>query len=267
MGRHLSWFLGTIGYSYPAWEGIFYPPKLAPDTYLQHYSRYFNAVEINATFYAPPKTEQLARWKSQTGPNFRFCLKTPREITHEMQLSPGAIELMHRFVDSTAVLAAKLGPLLIQLPPKFGPERWERLTRFLEALPPNAHYALEVRHPAWFARPDDLAAVLQTCNIAWVSLDYTQVPNDLYPTADFLYIRWLGEHNRYDRPGRQVDDRSADLKIWLEKISPQRGEGKNVFGFFNDDYAGYGPDTCNQFKTMLGLPSQHPQILRQGRLF
>ena len=79
-----NWYLGTMGFSYPDWAGTFYPDTLAQRNYLGHYSRFFNAVEIDSTFYGTPRLTTVKRWATSTPADFRFCPKTPRMITHEV---------------------------------------------------------------------------------------------------------------------------------------------------------------------------------------
>ena len=103
--------------------------------------------------------------------------------------------------------------------------------------------------------------------MAWVAVDYVHSPRKIVHTTDFLFIRWLGEHDRFDRGSEERLDVSDDLAWWQSEIPKHVGQETAVYGFFNDDFAGHGPETCNQFKARLGLPTHYPQFPKQGTLF
>ncbi len=260
-----TWYLGTVGFSYPDWVGVFYPPHLNQRDYLAHYSQYFNAVEQNSTFYGPPKPAHIARWATAMPNDFQLCFKTPRQITHDLGLNQEAMVLMKSFLAVLTPLGTNLGPVLIQLPPSYTVDQYPTLEAFLAALPRTFHYALEFRHVSW----DAVATLdlLVSHNIAWVGADYVHIPRQVHVTADFLYLRWLGEHGRFAYKGKQQRDPTADLQWWQNYLQPYLGQGQTIYGFVNNDYAGYSPGVCNQLKAFLNLPVTHPEILQQGRLF
>src|SRR5512138_1462259 len=114
----VDWHVGTIGFSYPEWKNSFYPAGLPAGQALNYYSRVFNTVEINTTFYGPQSPAQIERWKAATPEDFCFCLKAPKRITHELRLQNSGGE-MRAFIDSSTGLGEKFGAVLIQLPPSF----------------------------------------------------------------------------------------------------------------------------------------------------
>ncbi len=145
-----KWYLGTMGFSYKDWRGPFYPPELVQTRYLVHYSRFFNAVEIDSTFYGAPRPETIIRWKTITPDHFRFCLKTPREVTHELQLiGARAADTMFTFLERASLLEDKLGVILLQFSPRYTAAGIETLASFLKQLPANFRYAVEFRHISW----------------------------------------------------------------------------------------------------------------------
>ncbi len=93
-----DYFIGTMGFSYQDWAGSFYPPGVKARDYLVHYSRVFNAVEIDSTFYGIPKSSSIVRWRDQSPSDFKICLKVPRSITHEAGLV-GTQREMDRFIE------------------------------------------------------------------------------------------------------------------------------------------------------------------------
>ena len=260
----IEWRLGTMGFSYKDWNGVFYPDGISPRDYLTYYSRIFNAVELDSTFYGTPREEYVERWAAVTPPNFTFCAKTPREITHERRLEKSG-ELMDSFVRTMRLLGDKLGVILIQLPPDMSFDHIHKLAVFLRELPDNCRYAIEFRHPSWHATAT--GQLLQNHDICWASTDYKFLPQRVFVTTDFLYIRWIGRHGEYDLKDHERVDRTPRLQEWWEDIQ-NRSEGvRALYGFFNNDYAGHAPATCNRFKGIAGLPTKELRPPQQGRLF
>ena len=143
------WYLGTIGFSYKDWVGPFYPSGITQRGYLSYYCKVFNSVELDTTFYSKPNKNTVQSWYKLSPDQFRFCIKTPRRITHELGLK-NAQGLMFEFIDSLQDLREKLGPILIQLPPTYTQENYFILSEFLESLPDKYQYAVEFRHSSWY---------------------------------------------------------------------------------------------------------------------
>ncbi len=263
----LDWYLGTMGFSFKDWKGVFYPEKTAARDYLVHYSQFFNVVEMDSTFYGPPREQTVIRWATITPPGFKICPKMPREITHDRGLM-GADEAAEFFVERMRPLGDKLGPILIQLPPGFGFDQRFVLTAFLAHLPTDVRYAVEFRDPSWHAA--ETGEILQRYHICWASTEYIHLPQRVYVTTDFIYIRWIGRHGRYDFKDHERVDMTPRLRDWYEDIQGRSAEFETVFGFFNNDYAGHSPATCMRFMEMVGLPTKPLEPLptpTQGRLF
>jgi uncharacterized protein YecE (DUF72 family) len=107
-------------------------------------------VEGNTTFYALPSPEVVARWVEQTPPSFRFCCKLPRSVTHERRLRDAGADVA-AFCERLEPLGERIGPTSVQLPASFGPDDLGVLDAFLTTLPGGWPWAVEVRHPAFFA--------------------------------------------------------------------------------------------------------------------
>lgn len=135
------------------WIGPVYPATTRADSTLAAYAALFDAVEGNTTFYALPERRTVARWADQAPPSFRFAFKLPRRITHELRLRDAGAELQE-FLDRLEPLADRMGPTSIQLPPSFGPGDLGALRAFLDGLPTDRTWAVEVRHRAFFAGGD-----------------------------------------------------------------------------------------------------------------
>jgi uncharacterized protein YecE (DUF72 family) len=260
----MDWYLGTMGFSYKEWHGTFYPSEVKAGDYLSHYSRTFNAVEMDSTFYGVPKAETVARWATVTPPAFKFCPKTPREITHERRLDKAAVAPMHAFLDVMRGLDDKLGATLIQLPPDYTFAEIHHLAVFLRQLPADLRFAVEFRHRSWHATAT--GELLQARGVCWASTDYIYMPQRVYVTAPFIFVRWLGRRGRFGRTGHEQVDRTERLQEWRQKIETRRAEFDTVYGFFNDDFAGHAPASANRFKAIMGLPTISPQPPQQGTL-
>lgn len=259
-----EWFLGAIGFSYPEWKGSFYPAGLPANQSLAHYSKYFNAVEINTTFYGPKSPAEVQRWANSVPDSFRFCLKTPRRVTHDLRLQNTGPE-MRAFLESSAALGEKFGAVLIQLPPSFKRGEQPVLEAFLETLPRETRFAIEFRHASWHV--PETTDLLRRYGVCWAATDYEDLPVEIYPTAGFLYICWIGRHNVIPHPGHEVLDRTERLQQWLERIRANLDGIDAIFGFFDNDYAGHAPATLNRMRALVGLPVIPPSTEGQGRLF
>lgn len=270
----IDWYLGTIGFTYPEWKGSFYPPSLPSGQALSYYSKIFNAVEINTTFYGPQSPAQMQRWMASTPENFRFCVKSPKRITHELRLQSPVENEMRVFVDSLLSLEHKLGAVLLQMPPSFKADQLPQVEQFIQSLPAGekysqVRYAFEFRHESWHVPETarQLVDLLSKHQLGWVATDYEDLPVTIHPTTHFLYIRWIGRHNVLPHSGVEVLDRTERLQSWLERIRALQNGVDTIFGFFDNDYAGHSPATCNRMKALVGLPVTASSGDEQGRLF
>ena len=263
----VSWHIGTVGFGYEQWLGVFYPPSLKTSQYLSYYAQFYDAVEIDSTFYGTPPATRVQRWGLAVPETFRFAFKTPRFITHDLRLKHTAVDDMHTFLQTLTPLGQKLGAVLIQLPPDFTTAETHELGTFLDALPTSQiRFAVEFRHLSWEARAT--ADLLRARHVCWVAADYVVMPHEIHPTADFLYLRLLGAHGRYQTKDHERRDPTADLTQWLTKLQQAHiPPFESIFAFANNDFAGYSPRTANRLKEMVGQDTAVPQIPRQAPLF
>lgn len=259
-----EWHIGTMGFGYKQWVGSFYPAGMQSKHFLPTYAERFDAVEIDSTFYGSPRAELVQRWAQQTPDSFKFCLKTPRQITHDAPLAEGH-ELMHQFIEVSQVLSSKLGCILIQFGPGFTAQALPQLQTFVEQLPTAVRFAVEFRHRSWLQT--DVSELLQAHQMAWVGADYIHLPKLLTLTTDFVYLRFIGPHGRYQTKDVELVDTTPDLKSWQVQIDPHLEKLKAVFAFFNNDFSGYSPATANRFRQLVGLPVKEIRPPQQGRLF
>ncbi len=252
--------LGTQGWAYGDWIGSFYPPAAKQEDYLPFYSRVFDSVECDTTFYHPPKPAIARSWEKRVPAHFRFAAKVPQRITHEARLSRMG-EHMQTFVKALEPLGPKLGPLLVQMPAEFTRDAGTvgLLGRFLAACPVEVRIAVEFRHRSWHtAETWDLLRKHRVA-VAWT--EWRDLPRVTEVTADFLYLRWLGDRQEIARYTHVQIERTPSFDAWqrdLERVLP---EVREVYGYFNNHWAGHSPASANEMKRRLGLTVVDPRGL------
>ncbi len=166
MNPGLGYYLGLPAWAYPGWAGEYFP---ADGPALRHYARVFNSVEGNTTFYRIPDAVTVARWgEAVSGTGFRFSFKLPRAVTHELRPD---WEALSRFMAAMEPLGEHLGPFLVQCPASLGPAALPALDELFTRLPGGHRYALEVRHPDFFSRPELLEPLLERTGAGRVMFD------------------------------------------------------------------------------------------------
>ncbi|HEX4793032.1 MAG TPA: DUF72 domain-containing protein [Humisphaera sp.] len=255
--------LGTIGFSYPEWVGGFYPRDLKATEYLSFYARYFDCVELDTTFHAVPPAATVRRWAAQVPDDFRFAVKCPRTVTHEGRID-AQISVMSAFLDVMRELGGKLGPVLLQFPPSFRAAELDRLSAFLGKLP-RVRYAVEFRHDSWLN--DRTTAMLKEQRVCWAVGDYATPPEPVRVTTDFLFIRWIGIHHRFERLDIEQIDVTDRLRSWKTQFEQAPAGVKEIWAFVNNDFSGYAIGTANRMKRLLGLPASEPKAEDRGELF
>lgn len=252
-----SILLGTQGWSYRSWVGNFYPAGTPAGQYLIEYSKRFRTVEIDSTFYGLPSPKTVNAWYELTPNDFRFTAKFPRSITQEKMLR-GVKRETTSFLKTMQLLEDKLGPLLLQFPIGFTPERYGTLARYLAALPQDFRYAVEVRHPGWLN--DKFYDLLARHRAAMVLTTSPEAAHLEPATADFSYIRWLG--SRMDVPDNAYQqvriNRDAQLDAWSNLIKKLSAQGTTVWGFANNHYQGHSPATVRALLERLGVMEHVP---------
>lgn len=240
--------LGTQGFSFDDWVGPFYPQGTAKRRYLEEYANQFRSVEIDSSFYGTPRATTVQGWYDRTPPDFIFAAKFPRLITHDMKLAGAEREAL-AFVTTMQALKEKLGVLILQFAYDFKPDQFAQLERFLDVLPGDVRYAVELRNRQWL-KPD-LGEMLSTHNVALVLQDLHYMPRLDWITTDFTLIRWLGRRKDISRFDEIQIDRTDKLVWWAERVQDFLGSGIDVFGYFNNHFAGHSPASARQFIEIL----------------
>lgn len=240
---------GCSGWDYQEWVGPFY--RSASESKLAAYARVFDTAEINSTFYRPPTKGMVHGWARYTPETFRFAAKVPQTVTHDrlLDVSLGADKELLAYCDLMRPLleSGKLGPLLLQLPPRL---RFSsgKLTPFFEALPPEFTWVLEPRNRSWMD-PDAFEA-LRAHGIAYCIVDEPLLPPALHVTAGTAYVRW---HGHGTRPWYNYRYGEEELREWVPKVRDVASRAREVYGFFNNHFHGYAPENCLQVLEMLGV--------------
>jgi len=251
--------LGTQGWAYPDWIGVFYPPESKQEDYLPFYSQVFDTVELDTTFYHPPKGAIVRSWEKRVPANFRFAAKVPQRITHEARLSHMG-EDVAAFVKALEPLGEKLGPLLVQLPAEFTRDEGNAgvLDRFLAAAPTrDVKFAVEFRHPSWHT--PETAAELRRRGVAMAWTEWRDLPRVTEITADFLYLRWLGDRREIAAYDRVQVDRAESFSAWENDLRRALPEVREIYGYFNNHWAGHSPASANEMKRRLGILVTEPR--------
>ena len=257
---------------------------MQPRDYLSFYAEHFDSVEVDSTFYACPSAKTVSGWFSKTTDSFIFSVKVPQAITHDKVLVNCDSELK-QFLDTMGILGTKLGPIVFQFPFfsrnifRDRHEFLDRLVPFLKKLPTNHKFAIELRNKNWL--DDELANLLRDHRIALVLQDRSWMPNlselkfDAI-TADWTYIRWLGNRKEIEAMTQTWDkvvvDRTEELSSWVDFCYQIKKRGVTVYAYANNHYQGHGPATIQQFIGLWrekGLPEigKHRSAIKQPRLF
>lgn len=228
--------VGTSGYQYRHWRARFYPPKLPSARWFEYYARHFDTVKINNTFYHVPPTEVFVRWRHATPAGFRYALKYSRFGSHMKHLKDPADHLAY-FLERVAPLASTLGPILLQLPP-----RWRidvaRLDDFLAAAPRRCRWAVELREPSWLN--EEVYAVLRARRAALCLHDLLPgLPRLL--TTRWTYLRFHGPED-----GRRYTRRYSPqgLSATARRVHAWLADGVDVYAYFNNDHAAHAVDNA-----------------------
>ncbi len=226
--------IGTSGFSYREWKGIFYPEKIKNDAMLAYYGERFDTVEINNTFHRMPRIELLETWAGKVPEDFSFVLKAPRRISHKKGFE-GVAEPLEMFAANARRLGTRLGPALFQFPPWFKKE-FDILARLIESIPDGFRCALEFRHESWF--DDETYELLSEHRLALVVSDQRVAEPPVVKTASFGYVRF-----------RQDGYTDEEMAAWATKV--KQAGWDEVYVFFKHEDEGAAPKMAARFREVL----------------
>ncbi|MGH2740815.1 MAG: DUF72 domain-containing protein [Actinomycetota bacterium] len=222
-------YVGTSGFSYKEWKGLFYPEDLKDANMLSYYASRLPSVEINYTFHRQPAETTIEKWLSQTPEEFRFTLKAHQRITHWLRLA-GADEAVSVFLERAKTLGERLGAILFQCPPTL---RYDRtlIESFLAYLPPTFRFAMEFRHSSW----EEARDVLASQGVAWCVAETDEQEPDVFASEPFAYLRL-----------RKTEYSDADLELWAERVRSAVEGGRDVFCYFKHEEHGNAPQAADR---------------------
>jgi uncharacterized protein YecE (DUF72 family) len=238
VGTHI----GTSGWHYDHWRGRFYPSGLSEEAFLEYYAGRFGTAEINSSFYRLPEKNTLLRWRNAVPQGFLFSVKASRYLTHMKKLNDPQ-EPLERLLDRVSVLEDKLGPILFQLPPRWGSNPG-RLEGFLEILPEGQRYAFKFRDSSWFNEKN--YELLRSHGSSFCVYDLNGMTSPKEITADFAYVRLHGPDGPYR--GRYGAER---LTGWAGTFSAWLKEGLDVYCYFDNDEVGYAAQDALELRHLM----------------
>jgi uncharacterized protein YecE (DUF72 family) len=256
--------LGTSAFTAAGWPGSFYPEGLPAKDYLSYYAQHFDTVEVDSTYYRTPSPSTVRGWAEKTPKGFLFTAKVPQAITHEAVLVD-CEEEFKTFVSTMELLGDKLGPMLLQFP-YFNRTKFKSLVGFLailepflKMLPKDHRFALEIRNKSWLTA--SLTDLLKAHGVALAVIDQAWMPRPtewfekIDPiTANFTYVRWLGDRKGIELQTKVWDktivDRTGEMTEWVKILKGVQKRKIQILAFANNHYAGHGPSTVEMFKTL-----------------
>lgn len=222
--------VGTSGWQYADWRGVLYPPGVPQRLWLERYGESFETVENNNTFYRLPTRQTFESWKDRTPDTFVMAVKASRFLTHVKRLRDPE-EPVGRLMAAAGGLGAKLGPVLLQLPPTLTADPG-LLGACLDCFPAHVRVAVEPRHASWWS--DAVREVLSAHGAALCWADRLGRPlTPLWRTADWGYLRF---HEGAADPRPAYGD--GAFRSWLRRLGGTWDERCEVYVYFNNDPGG-----------------------------
>ncbi|WP_179291720.1 DUF72 domain-containing protein [Pseudomonas fragi] len=279
----LPYYLGCPSWSENAWREGLYPQNARPADFLSLYAQVFNAVEGNTTFYARPAPTTVQRWAHSLPEHFRLTAKFPRDISHGGDLR-GQLHAAEDFLQLLQPLGGRVAPFWLQLPASFGPQRLAELVSFMDAL--QRPLAVEVRHPAFFAKGDAerlLNRLLMDRGVERICLDpralfscdssdpavrHAQSKKPRVPPRPAAFTQWP-QVRFIGRPELEAND--PYLLPWVEKVAGWIEEGRTPYMFLHTPDNHRAPELARRFHQQLSerlpglpaLPELHPPQSRE----
>lgn len=259
-------YVGCTMWGRTEWLGKIYPPKTKEKEFLQNYVQHFNSIELQATHYKLYGTETITKWAEKAGSkDFKFSPKLYQGITHRGSLR-GKTFVSGEFFRNIVSFKEHLAPIFMQVSETFSPKRKVELFEFMETLPKDLYFFLEIRHKDWFAKTDvweELLMKLKALNIGLVLTD-TAGKRDaahMYLTVPKVHIRYVG-NDMHPTDDKRLNDWANRLKYWLDQ-----GIEEIYFYMHNHDEA-YSPEMCNSFiekiNEVCGLDLKKPVFIKSS---
>jgi uncharacterized protein YecE (DUF72 family) len=250
--------IGTAGFFYNDWIGPFYPKKLEKAKYLEFFSKIFNLVEINSTFYSLPSESMVENWYNRVPENFRFVIKVWQQISHKLddiELNSFILEFFSRL----SKLEPKIDSFLFQFPPwfKYSENHLLKLELLIKKLPSKYKYIIELRDNSWY----DSEILSKFIDGEKIVLGTTYMPGIIpfyMVNQKRYYIRLIGDRelNIFNRIQRDQSEVLVNLYDNVQKLL----KDPNIYEIFiivNNHFQGFAPESVNMIKKKFELPYQN----------
>jgi uncharacterized protein YecE (DUF72 family) len=246
--------IGTSGWSYKHWRGIFYSPGLKPALWLPFYAQHFLSTEINNSFYGLPKPDTVLQWIKNVPSDFTFCVKMNRFLTHMKKLT-GPEEPLQSFFEVFEPMKSRMGPVLVQLPPSLH-FNYDKAAYFYELISKkykDYEFVLEARHQSWLE--DDSLTLMAKYNIGMViAQSGERFPYSEMVTDRNIYVRFHGPKELYASPytDEQLESFAAKFRNWM-------AEGHDIWVYFNNDFYGHAFRDAAKLRKLMGQGGRGPE--------
>ena len=247
--------LGTAGWDYKDWVGPFYPKLIDSYKRLDFYTKFFNIIEINTTFYSLPKFSIVQNWNDQVPEDFKFTVKVWQEITHKFK-DANIEDSISQFFYRLSPLKDKIFAYLLQFPPwfKYSEKHFHQLKYLISELPKESKYIFELRDNSWF-NEDLLHEVIESSKIILGTTYMPGIKAYYLARQKSYYIRLIGDRELtvFNRIQRDQKENVSNLvnKINILRESPNIHE---IFIIVNNHFQGNAPESVNLLKKRLNLP-------------
>ncbi len=264
-------YLGCPIWVHKKWVGSTYPPGTQEQDFLKQYARQFNCIELNTTHYQIPSGRIIEKWCKDVPSNFRFSPKFPQEISHHLLPKGNAKDLTQVFLEAICGFGQHLGHSFLQLPAHFSPQYLDKLSKFLDELPPDFKLAVELRHADWFGDSvsEQVIVLLESHGASWVITDVAgeRAVSHRVLSSPSTMIRFVGN-------GLHESDYPR-MEFWAKQLSKWLHEGiAEIYFFMHQPSNDLAPEALKHFisllngfaKTDICLPKSYQRLV-QGSLF
>ncbi|NLA06175.1 MAG: DUF72 domain-containing protein [Firmicutes bacterium] len=259
--------IGTSGFSYKDWAGVFYPHNIKNNEMLEFYAKKFPCVELNFTYYQMPAARTIEGLVRKVPDDFEFCVKANKTMTHEIDADEDPAlrkRIFGNFMEALKPMTARgvLGCVLAQFPWGFKKtgSNIEYILRFKDLLS-DVPVVVEFRNAEWIT--DETFDLLRSHNLAFCAVDEPRLPGLVPPTSqatsDLGYVRFHGRNAKkwwkHSTPGERYDYlyQETELKEWIPKIRQIADKTEKTYVFFNNCHSGQAAENARMLQTMLGL--------------
>lgn len=254
--------IGTSGFSYEDWRGVFYPEHIKKSDMLSYYAQSFPVTEINASYYTIPGAASFAGMARKTPDNFEFVVKAHQDMTHIEKPNPATFEI---FLGSIQPLrdAGKFGCMLAQYPWSFKctDENADRLKDLRDRIG-DLPGVIEFRNADW--ANEGTFDLLRELDFGFCCVDEPHLKGLMPPAAVAIsqvgYVRFHGRNAKnwwkHDHAYERYDYlyTESELAEWKPRIIGIESETNKTYVFFNTHYKAKAVQSARMCAKMLGLP-------------